>query len=489
MKNISISLHIPKIALSLLVLGGLIVFSSCEDILKEMPKQVVEENFYTNAADVETAVNAAYQPFRGGGFTGNYTAIIDAHNDWGYGRGSRAVLNNWQGLNTTWINGVGTMWDGFYRGIRNANLVIRNAPTGLSQGQTEVNQFVAEAKFLRAYFYFQLVRNWGGVPLRTEANMEQKDLARSSVEQVYDLMVSDLLEAETVLPNTQSQIGRPTKYSAKTMLADVYMHRNQFPEARTKAKEVIDANMYSLVPVQTSEDFWNIFGPDVLTTPEEIWYVKYARRTGQGNFMGWIVNHPSTGLFSFGGAFAHYALASDPFYKKWPDNDLRKSLWDRVNFGLGDSTLTTRKFPDPNSLTQADAGMDFPIYRYAEVLYLFAEADARVAGGPTSEAMEAVNQVRRRAYGEEINAPSPADFDMANYNLDSFIDLIIQERGYEFIFEAKRWFTLKRTGKASEILLENRGITIPEKHYLWPIPNSELNFNDAINAEHQNPGY
>jgi len=490
MKNISKSFYIIRIKQSLMVLAGLLILASCEDVLEENPKQVVVENFYTNAADVASAVNSSYLAIRTGTFTASFAPIVDVENDWGYGRGSRSQYNDWTAFNSTNKNRAQGVWNQFYSSIRNANLVLQNAPTDLPAAeQQKVNEYVEEAKFMRAYYYFQLVRCWGGVPLRTVENMEVKDQPRSTVNEVYDLIISDLLDAEAGLPNTQADIGRPTKYAAKTMLADVYMNVNNFTGARAKAKEVIDANVYSLVPVTTRDDFWNIFGPDILTSPEEIWYIKFSRQPGQGSFMSWVVNHSSTGLFSFGGAFAHFANARDPFFKKWPDNDLRKSLWDFADFGFADSTIVTRKFPDPNAIAQAGSATDFPLYRYAEVLYIFAEADARVAGAPTAEAMDAVNQVRRRGYGEDINAASPQDFDIANYDLDSFIDLIIEERGYEFTFEAKRWFTLKRTGKLAEILLENRGVTVPEARYLWPIPLSEMNFNELVNDADQNPGY
>lgn len=489
MKNITLPMNITKAALSLMAFWGLFVFTSCEDMLEEAPKEVVEENFYTSAGDVASAVNACYLPTRGGGFTASFYVIVDVENDYGYGRGSRAQYNDWVAFNSTNKGRAQGIWNSFYQGIRNANLVILNAPTGLSEGQTEINQYVAEAKFMRAYYYFQLVRCWGGVPLRTTDNMAEKDVARSSVTDVYDLIVSDLTAAEAGLPTEQALIGRPTTYAAKTMLADVYMDLNMFPEARAKAKEVIDANVFSLIPWTTRDDWYLILGPDVLTTPEEIWYVKYSHQAGMGNFMGWIVNHASTGLFNFGGAHAHFANARDGFYQKWPDGDLRKELWDIVDFGFADSTMTTRKYMDLNALNNSTAGMDLAMYRYAEILYIYAEADARVAGAPTAEAMESLNQVRRRGYGEDIFTASPMDYDIANYNLDSFIDLVIEERGYEFVFEAKRWFTLKRTGKLAEILLENRGITVPEARYLWPIPISEMSFNELINEEDQNPGY
>ncbi|MDX1640057.1 MAG: RagB/SusD family nutrient uptake outer membrane protein [Balneolaceae bacterium] len=473
-----------------IMIAGLIVFTSCEDtLLEENPKQVVAENFYNTESEVETAVNAIYSPFNSTTLIGNYIVIVDNHTDWGFGRGSRGVLNDFQGLNTTWSNGVGSAWEMFYESIRNANLVLQNT-TGESGDQNNFTELRAEAKFLRAFNYFHLVRNWGGIPLRTVENFGEKDVQRSSVEDVYELILSDLTEAEQNLPTQQSQIGRPTTYAAKTMLADVYLHLERYTDARDKAKDIMDANTFSLVPLSTKEDFaQNIFGPDIESSSEEIFHIKFTRRNGLGNFMPFVVNHPSTGLYAQGGVFAHFSNATLPFYKNWDDDDFRKQLWDIIDFGLGDSTLVSRKFPDQNAAGVVGAGNDQPMYRYAEVLFIFAEAAARVAGGPTQEAMEALNKVHRRAFGYDPSTASPVDFNVANYDLELFIDLVVQERGYEFIFEGKRWFTLKRTNKAREQILKNRGIQMADRHFLWPLPNSEINFNDAINEENQNPGY
>jgi len=490
MKTIQTHIDFSKTLTSLLIAVLSFAAFSCEDVLEENPRDMVAENYYNTASELESAVNAVYSPLRTGGFIGNYMAPLDAHTDWGYGRGSRAVFNDFQGLNTSWANSVGSVWELFYRSIRNANYVIAYAPEAEAASAEEKAKYIGEAKFLRAYCYFQMVRAWGGVPIRTEENMAVKDVARSSEAAVYDLIAQDLIYAETNLPENQGHVGRPTKYAAKTMLADVYLHLQRYDEAADLADEVIKSNKFSLVPVQTPDDFGtDIWGPEIVTTPEEIFFLKFARQLGQGNFMGWVLNHPSTGLFNFGGAYAHYSDATIPFFKNWPDEDLRKGLWDRINFGLGDSTLVSRKFVDQSAASQNDAGMDHPIYRYSEVLLIFAEAATRAAGAPTAEAVEALNKVHRRAYGKEQNTPSEIDFDIADFDEDSFVDQVIEERGYEFIFEGKRWFTLKRTGKAAELILANRGKQIAEKHYLFPLPLSELNFNEAINAEDQNPGY
>jgi starch-binding outer membrane protein, SusD/RagB family len=308
---------------------------------------------------------------------------------------------------------------------------------------------------------------------------------------VYALILADLLEAEKNLPEVPKHIGRPTRLAAKTMLADVYLNLEKFAEARDKANEVIQSNKYSLVPVTKKEDFQvRVFGPDVTTTPEEIFYFKYVHQAGQGNFMLWILNHPSTKLFNFGGAYAHYSDSSNPFYQAWDNADIRKALWDKVNFGLGPNTLVSSKYIDQAAVTQGDGANDLPIYRYAEVLLIYAEAASRAGAGPAAEAMEALNQVRRRAYGLPPTTPAAIDYKVADYNAQTFLDLVIQERAYEFIFEGKRWLDLKRTGKAQQTILAAKGKTIAAAHYLWPIPLDELTFNTALDpAKDQNPGY
>lgn len=463
--------------------------SSCDGLLDEEPKAVTEENFYNTAEEVATAVNAIYSPLRSENHT-TYFATLECHTDYAYGRGSFAQYNDFQGMNSNNINRVAGFWNAFYLSIRNANIVIKNAPNGQSISPEDLNRYVSEAKFLRAFTYFHLVRNWGDIPLRTEANMEDLALPKSSVEEVYGLIVADLQEAEAILPEEQTLLGRPTKWAAKTLLADVYLQIERYAEAREKAQEVMDSGEHALLPVSNRDDFQKIFGPEVITTPEEIFSLKFVRQPGQGNYLPWVFNHPNTGLYSFGGSYAVYSDASNTFYKNWNETDIRKELWDMVDFGLGDSTLVSRKFIDSQAIGDNDAGNDLPLYRYAELLLIFAEAATREAGTPTAEALEALNQVHRRAYGLDPTIPSSEDFVLGGYDATSFIDLVLQEKAYEFQFEGKRWLDLKRTGRAELIIMENKGLTIGESHYLWPIPASELEYNPALDpASDQNPGY
>lgn len=143
-----------------------------------------------------------------------------------------------------------------------------------------------------------------------------------------------------------------------------------------------------------------------------------------------------------------------------------------------------------DAVGRSDGGNDLPIYRYAEVLLIFAEASARNANAVTSEALEALNKIKRRAYGMAIDSPSEVDFTFTSGEITEFLDALLQERAYEFIFEGKRWLDLKRVGRAQEMVMKNKGITIADAHYLWPIPLSELNFNGALDPDtDQNLGY
>lgn len=463
--------------------------TSCKDVLEEKPKSLAVEVFYNTPAEVESAVNAIYSPLRT--VMAEYTATLECMSDLSYGRGSWEPLSLYQGFNDANITRVIPFWNGFYTAIRNANLVIKNAPLGTDIGQADIDKFLGESKFLRALAYFQLVRNWGAVPLRTEANMTQRDLAKSSTAEIYDYMVADLIAAEAVLPDNPAAAGRPTKWAAKTLLADVYLQIGKFNDAAAKANEVIHSNKYSLVKVSTRTDIQNnIFGPTLLTSLEEVFYFKFSRLADQGNYFLFIVNHPSTGLYNITGAYAVYSDKTNPIYVNWDDADLRKSMFDNVNFGLGANTLLTAKFTDKAAISNRGAGNDHPLYRYADVLLIYAEAASKAENTVSAAALEALNKVRRRAYKFDPAVPSSVDYTSADYATTPFIDLVMKERVYEFSFEGKRWLELKRTGRAQEFISAAKNKTIATKHMLWPIPVGELDYNEALDpAKDQNPGY
>jgi hypothetical protein len=474
----------------------IISLASCNKLLDENPKSIAVETFYNTASEVEAGVNAIYRPLRADGCMGAlYLVQIEIYGDYIYGRGSHAPLNEYTGLDNTNISRIAGMWQQFYQSIRNANIIIRNAPLGKNISAADVAKYVAEAKFLRALAYFHLVRNWAGVPIRTENNMDSIDVKRNTEAEVYALITEDLLFAESNLPDNARLPGAANKLAAKTVLADVYMNLQQYTVARDKAQEVINSNKYSLVNVTVADDFEKIFGADVATTPEEIFYLKFSRQ-GTSEGFGYVMyaHYPGSGYFPPGGYYTDYSdTTANQFIKGWNRSDLRFSYnWYYKSFGLGNATILNKKFKDIQAATANNAGNDYPMYRYADLLLLYAEAAARVNNGPTTDAMEKLNMVHRRGYGKNpLVADASVDFKLADYStLSSFLKLLSTERCYETCYEVKRWHELKRMGTVKEVILAAKGKTVTDKHLLWPIPTTEYNYNKAIDpVKDQNPGY
>jgi starch-binding outer membrane protein, SusD/RagB family len=470
------------------------LLASCEKQLEEKPQSIAAELFYNTPAEVEAGLNAIYEPVRGSGSVGAlYPIQLEIYTEYMYGRGSHAPLNTYTGLDNTNITRVGDMWSSFYRAIRNANIVIQKLPDAEEVNDAAKKRYAAEAKFMRALWYFHLVRNWAGVPIRTEENLDSISLKRSTRDEVYNFIVSDLQVAITDLPDVPRLIGAPSKWSAKTLLTDVYLNVAKYAEARKEALDVIQSNKYSLVPVATAADFEKIFGPDVNTTSEEVFYLKFSNKVaGQGFQYPAYEHYPNSGYYPPNGFYTLYSDSEkNAFVKAWDKNDLRYAFnWYNQTFGLGATTILGKKYSDPKATSAA--GNDYTMYRYADLLLFYAEADARVSNAVTPDALEKLNMVHRRAYGKASSTPDPAtDIKASDVpTLSAFIARVVQERAYENINEGKHWLDLKRLGIAKQTILAVKGITVADKHLLWPIPTNEYNYNTAINpATDQNPGY
>lgn len=474
-----------KIVYVLIVTFG---FVSCEDLLTEEPRRIAAETFYNTAEEIDAALIAVYNQFQYG-LRKNIHSIPESQIDYGFARGSYLVVNQFKGLDATNINRMSDIWARIYRAIRDANLVIQNAPDAEFATQAEIDEFIAEAKFLRAFSYALLVRYWGAVPVRTEKNMLELAVPRTPVADVYKFIVDDLKAAEAKLPDSPKQWGRPMKTSAKTVLAEVYMFMEDYPAARAKALEVINSGKHELVPVSKADDFYKLFGVGINGTKEEIFYIKFNQEFGNDFVtMGHYNKSPYMNYRGHNGLYTD--SVKNKFIKNWSFKDLRKKL-NFYHYGTVNGSATTlfyKKFKDETATTNY-AATDFTLYRYADLLLYYAEADCRVNNGPTDDGVEKLNMVHRRAYGLNANAPSAVDFKKTDYNKESFLDLILLERGYETLFEGKRYADLKRMGKYTETILNAYGITIDNKILLYPIPLDEMNFNEAINESDQNPGY
>lgn len=477
-----------------LILVCVVPISGCDSALVEEPKTFLsEEAVFSTQAGADAATKGVYASLRAFSYYDRwFTAMVEMHADYVNGRGSQAPVGQYQ-LNAQNIGRIGDMYGAIYESINRANGVIAGVP-GIDMDANLKAQYEGEARFLRALGYYNLVRLFGGVPLRTEPTKgAETDLPRASEEEVYTLIIEDLQFAESNLPSAYdaSNSGRATRWAAKTLLADVYLTREEWSDAAAKAREVMDSGAFSLVQVSSSEDFHTLmFGPGVTSYSEEIFSIQYTQSIPAG-WLGWL-HKPAAG-YSSGGVFAWWGeLDSFIGQGEWATEaspDLRRNAF----LYSGDET----QYLDPtiNMLfskfrgSPGDEGVDMPIMRYAEPLLIFAEATAMANGGPTSEAYEAVNMIRRRAYGQDPSVPDPGGADLpSGLSQEAFRDEVLLERGKEFIMERKRWFDLVRTGTALEII-QGLGKPITERYLKWPIAQEEIDNNGALTEADQNPGW
>lgn len=499
-----------KKILSIILIGILIAsLTSCYESLNEAEYTyaVATSNFYNTPEEANAAVMAPLNYMRSS-YDANWFATLEINTEYGYSKGVYTGYSpRYEGLiNTTHVTRIASNWDNLYRSILYSNIAIDRLPEANSMTTEEINVYVGELRFLRALNYFNLVRNWGGVPLRTEENMETWDLAKSSVDEVYNFIIDDLKFAIDNVPAKPRLIGTPGKNAAKSLLSEVYMYTKNYQEALRLSSEVINSKEYSLVSVASSRDFDKVFGYDLVTSSEEIFYIKTSRTDGKTwNYISFTAHpqyeiEPGARMLNGNGYFTHYTDLRNKIIENWDENDFRYNL--NVGFyvfgadAYGEYTCLFTKFWDP--LAQGSgANVSIPLIRYSDVLITFAEASARINNAPTEQSIEAINKLRRRAYGFNSEVTNiEIDYKLSEYDsMDKFIDLLIREETYERMNEAKHWNFTVRLGKAQELVgkyLKVNGdyTTISEKHYLWKIPDAEFNYNKALDQKvDQNPGY
>jgi starch-binding outer membrane protein, SusD/RagB family len=475
---------------------SLIAGSCSKDLLKEKPENILSTvNFYKTKADAVAAVDAIYTPLRGQYGGTDYGGQFTGAEDYASGTGIYLPLSQYV-MNSSAISRTDATFRDFYRAIRNANLVLKYVPP-IPMTDAEKNAILAEARFLRALSYRNLVRSWGGVPLRTEPteSISQVSGKRASVDDVYALIIEDLKYAETNLPETQTLIGRPTKWSAKTMLADVYLYTEKWGEARDKANEVITTGPYSLVTITQPSDFEKIFGPTAMTSSEDVFSFKYSRANGGSQIAQQY--SMANSAYSSEGYGSFYGLPTYPLLRDWDRNDLRWQFNIYTSYPNKSGVIVPTSPGQPLMFGKfKDAGFapshgnDFPIYRYPDALFIYAEAASQANNGPTALAFERLNMVRRRAYGLNVSTASAVDYTPAMASTaQAFRDIVLKERAYEFLVEHKRWFDLIRTKTVKPVIKAAKGIDVPDYFLLFPIPQQEIDNNDDIGPGDQNPGY
>lgn len=490
-----------KRLLSTLGLTGLLATGCGEKYLDEQPRNAVTDaNFYQTQNDAIQAVTAVYSELtKGGQYNYALWGIGDIGSDnseTGGGGGADGI--EFQQLDTYSIpttNGcTSRLWGGSYVGIGRANIVLERVPN-IAMDAAIKARCLGEAKFMRAKYYFDLVRVYGDVPLiiKTPSSLAEVNVPRNPVAEVYPVIIKDLTEAVNELPATYGSTdkGRATKWAAAALLAKVYLTTGDKANAAIQARNVINSGLYSL---------WANYGDNFKISnengQESLFEVQY--RSGLNGYtfdgLGSVVNEyfgPRGGNITPQGGYG-LNIPTQEFVQGYEAGDTRKAatIW-----APGDAYPDGRKQPAtlPGSpfgynvkkwfigktdTNIWDSGLNVPVMRLAEVYLILAEAV-----GPTAEGLEAINKVRRRAFGLPINTPSVArDLTAATPN---FSDAVLRERRYELAFEDDRWFDLKRTGKLVSTM-RALGKSIQDYNNVLPIPRSETDINSGLT---QNPGY
>ncbi len=478
---------------AILFIGLIAMISSCKKQLTEVPKSFISKaNFYKNAADARSAIAGAYSSLAESyGIT--YWLFLVNHADYEDGRGSQAPISVFsQILDVANIGRAAEIWSTHYRTINRANSILDNVPA-IEMDEAAKNRILAEAHFLRAMAYFNLVRGFGPVPLKTSesVNISTVGASRSPEDAVYSLITDDAIAAVNGLPESVgAETGKASKWAAKMLLSQVYLTREKWSDAAKEADDIIKSGQYTLVSVQQPNDFYKIFA--VATSTEDILSIHHSdsRQSALPSYL----HRPNTPPYNYssGGNYA-WLPNMNSFLATWDGNDLRRdfNLFTEYTGPNGNpvplpsaTPILFKKFiTNPSGLaTYSD-----PVFRYAEAFLIFAEADCMTNGGPTASALERLNIIKRRAYGYDTGTPSPVDY-AAGMSKEQFRNTVLMERAYEFIVEGQRWQDLKRTGTVKQAM-EAVGRTVIDARLLWPIPQEEIDNNPDIEQQDQNPGY
>lgn len=506
-----------------LALGG------CDNPLTEEPKSfLTTDNFYQSASDLDNATQAIYQSlrtFRNG--SGGAWWSSELPSDIGKGDPGEPNLNtngsDYLLYDPSAGNGTQTAWNPLWQMIQRANLVLDNAP-GVEMSAAQRAALVAEAKFLRGYAYLQLMKRYSagnqpddaGVPLMlTFADAQNAEISRASQAEVFAQIIKDLTEAEPVL--TVRTDGRASKGAAQMALADTYLWRssfmltNEWQQASDWAKKVIDSGTYAL-----NDGYFSTFLASNKGTGNREMIFRVVARAETGATTAFSSSYyPRVLGFGSGTDRGGFGVVQPTawYLSSFAEGDIRGTVGPERGTTAADYAADTVAFRTAGCRIQGCItfaphvwkfrvvvrtlnDIDVPLYRYAEALLFYAEAQNE-RGNP-AEAIRYVNMVRARArqgMGSDSRV-EPADLPLT-LSKEQARDAIYMERAWELGFEGgQRWFDLVRRDSLDPGFWKNsleahdpnafaRG-PIAEHKKRFPIPDSEINVMPTLT---QNPGY
>ena len=459
---------------SYLILSVLIVLVACQD-LDENPKGFVYPgNFNTTIGQAEAALTASMNAL-----------WCEWCSNYSYGYGSFIEDDVLDGGDLNIGNGYGTdLWNQHYVALNNINGVLKAVLNGSitnSDEQPLIPGVIGQARYLRAFNYFTLVRLFGDIPLITEDTPDPVTnpiTVRTPIAEVYGLIISDLEFAIDNLPSSKGP--KPSRGAAQALLAKVYLTMATAPlnqvanyaKARDVAKALMDEGEYSLVP-----DVFEVFNPENKFGPENIWSYNSTEDDQATDPQIWTPGiMDGWGDASLDLLWAEHWLASRP---NEPRQDAYLILeydgvpwtdFDEARPFLGKYVMPYIPQEEYNAESSTAT---MPILRYADVLMMYAEAANMAEGGPSADAYEAVNMVRRRANNVPLDVPNPAVDLTPALSQEAFDKAVIEEREFELVMEFDRWYDIIRKRLLLELTTkyhpENLG-NVSDDDYLYPIP-------------------
>lgn len=444
------------------------LISCSDDFLNLTPTtEASVENFYQSPGDFNLAVVACYSKLQSQ--MSYYTDMLEYRSDNLFlnaptaGTQDRYDIDNFV---ETPSNGIlQSLWANFYNNIFRCNLVLDKIGDK-SFDQNLKNQYTGEAKFVRALTYFNLYRAWGGIPvtLKVVSPNEGLKIGRSSVDEIYAVITNDLKDAVNLLPPSYgaADLGRATSNAARALLGKVYLTFGKYPEARDVLSEIIGKYTLQNTPSE-------VFDINNEMNSEIIFAVRFSKNiVGEGHGLWYTTSDLTTTALEPG------------LINSYEPNDKRKDLLEYVKSG---NSYVVKKYYDVLNPTTQNAGNDFIILRYADVLLLYAEALNEISFNtdPNSAALFSLNEVRKRAGIDPLSIQDVV-------NKDGFRKALLEERKKEFPFEGQRWYDLVRLNAVTEEMAKvNR---YPETfRNVYPIPKTELERINNNSVLWQNPGY
>ncbi|MNK01698.1 SusD family protein [compost metagenome] len=436
-------------------------FASCKKFLDEKPiSNLIEQSYYRNTEEVETGVIACYDglqkvydiEFKLTEIRADNTSGVSLEGDWGAIKFFRDAPSNFF---------LADYWQRAFNTIARCNLVLKYLDNVTDP--VKKKYFEGEVKFIRSLMYFNLVRLYGDVPLLT-ASIKFDDFEkfkRISKTEVYNQLKTDLLTSVEFCPPSwpTAQVARVTKGASQALLAKVYLTLKDYPNVITQLIPLIGTN-FKGTTYQLNPSYAAIFSTASEMSKEILFAVRYkASANGEGNSFSYEYTNNGD---------ARNVKASAAYQALFETSDIRKA----ATFNAANGLCT--KFLDATA-PQRDAGNDFPVLRFADVLLMYAEASNELAPTPNSDVLSPLNEVRLRAVASVYNNTGLNTKELAR-------TAIFKERKLEFGFENERWYDLVRMDQASTISILNAyladtgnpAIKVPAYRLIFPIPQTEI---------------